>query len=150
MGAGCSLLDGLELGEDGGVGGDGEAVEVEPLEEADPDGDLGEFGGVGVDFDAEELGGADAGEEAEGDGGLGGEGEDFFFEGEELLDGDVEKAAAGAGGARGSSGTRVGRGRVGFSIFDFRLWVGGWRWRWLESGRWGGHASLRARYGLAR
>jgi hypothetical protein len=56
----------LHFGEDGGVGGDGEAVEMEPLEEADPDGDLGESGGVGVDFDVEELDGADAGEELEG------------------------------------------------------------------------------------
>jgi len=93
-----AVVDGLEFGEDGGVGGDGEAVLVEPLEETDPDGDLSEFGGVGVDFDAEELGGADAGEEAEGDGGLCGEGDDFFFEGEELLDGEVEEVSGAAGG----------------------------------------------------
>ena len=57
---GVALLDGIQGGEEGGMG-IGEAVGLVPLDIADPEGGAGERGGVGIELDAEELVGLDGG-----------------------------------------------------------------------------------------
>ena len=83
-----------------GVGGDAEAVLVQPLEVADPDGGLGQLVGVGVDLDAVQLRGigrlplqGSHGRSAR----AAAEGDDLFPQVQQLAQGDVEKVAAAAG-----------------------------------------------------